>query len=231
MRIMDILEKLDNIVNELASEYGKGITFVDIDESIFHTFAKIKVIKDGKVVKELSNQEFNTYEKGPGEEYDFSDFRDAEFFRKTSIPVKQTVKRLQRMFKNIGRRGSKVVLLTARAPFKNMKEFKEAFRDHNIPIDKIDDVVFYKKNGPSVAQYKKKTIMDYLKTGEYRRVRLVDDAPSNLKQFLSLKYDIPDNVIEKVKKKHGIKGEESLEPIEFYALLVKPDGSLQRMGG
>ena len=53
--------RLKQHLNELASDFGKGITFIDIDETIFHTFAKIKVFKDGKLKRELDNQEFNTY--------------------------------------------------------------------------------------------------------------------------------------------------------------------------
>jgi hypothetical protein len=51
------------MVNELASAYGKGITFIDIDETIFRTFAMINVLdkETGKVIKKLNNQEFNTY--------------------------------------------------------------------------------------------------------------------------------------------------------------------------
>ena len=55
--------RLKGYLTELASEYGKGITFIDIDETIFRTFAMIYVLdKESKeVVKKLNNQEFNTY--------------------------------------------------------------------------------------------------------------------------------------------------------------------------
>jgi hypothetical protein len=69
--------KFNSFLNELASQYGKGITFIDIDETIFNTFAKIYVIKDGKVIKKLSNQEFNTYDLQDRESFDFREFRDA----------------------------------------------------------------------------------------------------------------------------------------------------------
>ena len=80
--------RFDNYLTEFAREhYGAGITFIDIDETVFRTFAKILVKKGGKVVRELDNQEFNSYELKEGESYDFHQFKDAELFAKTSIPI------------------------------------------------------------------------------------------------------------------------------------------------
>lgn len=221
--------KLLKYITELSSIYGKGITFVDIDETIFRTFAKIYVMKDGKIIKKLNNQEYNTYEAGEGETFDFREFRNAEMFAKTSIPIPQTVKRLKRMFQNIGSRGSKVVFLTARADFDNKEKFLQTFREHGIPIDNIYvERAGNDQSGP-VASIKKKIVMKYLNTGDYRRVRLIDDDMKNLKQFLTIKDDISKAVVEKIKKKHKITGEESIPVLEFFALLVKEDGSLKRL--
>jgi hypothetical protein len=221
--------KFDNYLNELASRFGKGITFIDIDETIFNTFAKIYVIKNGKIIKKLSNQEFNTYELQDGESFDFREFRDATMFKKTSKPIPNTIKRIKRMFKNIDRRGSKVVLLTARGAFPDMTTFKSTFKKHGIPIDQIDIVFAGDIKAGSVAAAKKKVIMDYIKTGEYRRVRLIDDDIKNVNFFLSIEHEVPDSVINKVKKKYDILGPESIEPIQFFGLLVKDDGSLKRI--
>ena len=40
---------------------GKGLTIFDIDETMFKTKALVLVVKDGKTVKKLNNQEFNKY--------------------------------------------------------------------------------------------------------------------------------------------------------------------------
>ena len=221
--------KFNRFLNELSSSYGKGITFVDIDDTLFHTFAMIKVLKKGKVVKKLNNQEFNVYDLQPGEEFDFGEFRDASFFRKTSVPMDKTINRIKRMFKNIGKRGSKVVLLTAREIFPDMKTFKKTFKENGIPIDNIDVIFYSTKKGPSISKYKENTIMDFIKTGEYRRVRLIDDAVSNINAFLSIQNKIPEKVINKVKEKHNITGEESINPIEFFGLLALDNGSLKRI--
>ena len=54
--IKEEVEKLNearNRLQELNNDYGAGITFVDINETIFHTYAKIEIISDetGKVIK------------------------------------------------------------------------------------------------------------------------------------------------------------------------------------
>lgn len=223
--------KFNSFLNELASQYGKGITFIDIDETIFNTFAKIYVIKDGKVIKKLSNQEFNTYDLQDRESFDFREFRDAKMFKATSRPISNTINRIKRMFKNIDKRGSRVVLLTARGTFPDMATFKKTFKEQGIPIDQIE-IEFagdIQSAAGSVSAAKKKIIMKYLKTGEYRRIRLLDDDMKNLNSFLSIEHDIPKSVVDKVRKKYNIVGKESIKPIEFYALLVTSTGELRRI--
>lgn len=237
------------LVNELASKYGRGITFIDIDETIFKTFALIYVLdkETGEIKKKLTNQEFNTYKLRPDEKWDFREFRDAKLFRKTSIPIPQTIKRIKRMFQNIDRRGSRVILLTARSDFDNKDRFLATFKLHGIPIDDIyvervgnfisnPDIykMIIKKQGipKSTADQKAKVITNYLSTGEYRRVRLIDDDLRNVKDFVRLGKTFEKRhpeIIEKVKQIHGIKDEENIPPIQFFGLLVKPDGSLKRL--
>jgi hypothetical protein len=221
--------KFDSYLNELASRFGKGITFIDIDETIFNTFAKIYVMKNGKIIKKLSNQEFNTYELQDDESFDFREFRDATMFKKTSKPIMPTITRIKRMFQNIDKRGSKVVLLTARGAFPDMTTFKRTFKEHGIPIDQIDIVFAGDIKAGSIAAAKKKVIMDYIKTGDYRRVRLIDDDIKNVKFFLSIENEISKSVIKKVIDKHDILGPESIKPIQFFGLLVKDNGSLKRL--
>jgi len=223
------MSRFKKFINELSSEYGKGITFVDIDETIFKTFAKIYVIVNGAIVKKLDNQTFNTYELQPGESYDFREFIDAKTFRKTSIPIPKTINRIKRMFKNINIRGSKVVFLTARSDFDNKDEFLQTFREHGIPIDNIYVERAGNVKTGTTSQKKENIVLKYLATGLYRRVRLIDDDMANIKGFLSIESKLPQNTINKVKERYGIEGEESIKPIEFYGLLVKDNGSLKRI--
>ena len=220
--------RLQKHLNELTSVYGAGITFVDLDCTLFNTFAKIYVLKDGKVIKKLSNQEFNTYELKPGESYDYSEFRDASIFYDTSKPILPTINRVKRMFKNIDYRESKVVLLTARERFKDMKKFKAAFKKVGLPIDKID-VEFSPEGTTSISGQKKKTIMKYLESGEYRRCRLLDDDMTNIKKFLSIEQTLPQDIINRVREKRHIPDGEEFPVISFYGLLVLPSGKIKEI--
>lgn len=221
--------RLKGYLTELSSIYGKGITFVDIDETLFKTFAKIKIIKGGKTIGDLSNAEFNDYKLKDGESFDFGEFANAELFKRTSIPIPQTINRIKRMFKNIDYRGSRVVLLTARADFDDKKTFLQAFRDAGLPIDKM----YVERTGNmktgTVEEKKEKVMMRYLSSGEYRRVRLIDDYMGNIKQFLKMEKKMPKKIMDKIKEKHKITSEESIPPLEFFGLLVMDSGSLKRI--
>ena len=69
---------------ELAKKSGLGLTIFDIDDTLFRTTAQIKVVKDGREIRSLNNQEFNTYKLQDGESFDFGEFRNAEKFNKES---------------------------------------------------------------------------------------------------------------------------------------------------
>jgi hypothetical protein len=47
------------------SKEGAGLTIWDIDETLFNTKAQIHVVKNGKLVRKLSNTEYNTYTRKP----------------------------------------------------------------------------------------------------------------------------------------------------------------------
>ena len=224
-----------NYLTEFArDQYGKGITFVDIDETMFNTFAEVLVKKDGKVVRSLDNQEFNSYVKKEGEEWDFGQFRDAAFFRKTSIPIPQTFNRIKRMISQIKMNdsGSKIVFLTARGAFNDLAEFKRAFKDNGVTIDgKIVDVSFMPEGEKmSVDKDKKRRMMEYIKTGEYRRVRLIDDHKPNLKALKDIEKQLPHSIEQKVINKYNLDmTKEKLPPISFYALWIDEKGNLHKV--
>jgi hypothetical protein len=212
--------RLDNFINELSSDFGAGLTLIDVDETIFQTKAMIYVMYNGQIINKLSNQDFNTYKLKDGESFDFREFGDAELFSKTSIPIPKTVERIKRMFKHIDVRGSKVVILTARKDFDDKDVFLATFSKIGIPIHNIYVERTGNMSTGTVASRKKQVIMKYLNTGNYRRVRLIDDDIHNLTTFLSIKDNLPQELINRVKSKHNIKDGETIAPIEFYALQV-----------
>ena len=180
-------------LHELLEAYGDsnlGLTIFDIDDTLFHTTAKIKVVKDGNVVKTLDNQQFNNYELQPGEEFDFGEFRSAEKFNKESEPMKPMIAKLNAILKNAG--DSKVIMLTARADFDNKDLFLDTFRQHGIDIDLIHVHRAGNISGDAIPADKKAVfVRQYLDTGKYGRVRMYDDSMTNLKVFNKLQQEYP----------------------------------------
>ena len=171
---------------------GHSITFFDIDETIFHTHAKVYVKKGNKIVKKLNNQEFNTYQLQPGEQFDFKEFRDADLFAETSTIITPTLAKIKAQAKNAFKKGSTMALLTARSRFKDMATFKEKFERYGIPVVQMDinfagDI---SQQAGSVAEAKKQIVEEYLSHGEYDTARLVDDNMENLRAFLSIAKDM-----------------------------------------
>ncbi len=197
----------------LTEDYGKGgLTIFDIDDTLFHTTAKIAVMKDGKKVRDLTNQEFNTYKLGRGEKFDFGQFRDANKFRSESKPVEKMFAKAKAILSNVvNKPGSRVIILTARDDFDDRETFLNAFRDHGFDIDKVR-VERAGKIRDMLPEHSKYIIVyNYLKQGLYSRVRLFDDSMANLKQFLRLKKEFPE--------------------IDFEAYFVDASGAAKRVRG
>ena len=193
----------------LLESQGKGLTMFDVDETMFITKAKVKVMKNGKVVKKLDNQEFNTYKKKAGEEYDFGEFKDAKVFNRTSTPIARMINKVKVILKNATKAGSKVIIVTARPNFDNKKLFLDTFRQQGIDIDKIYVERAGNLGGGPAADNKKVIFRKYLDQKIYKRMRLFDDSKENLKAFLSLQKDYPD--------------------VTFEAFLAKSNGSVSRV--
>lgn len=188
---------------------GKGLTIFDIDETLFQTKALVKVMKDGKVVSSLDNQEFNTYKLKDGETFDFGEFRSAEVFSKTSQPIDKMIQKAKAIIKNAAASGSKVIIVTARADFDDKKKFLETFRRYGIDIDKVYIERAGNLNLGSSAKNKRFIFHKYLRGGRYERVRFFDDAMSNITMFKALAKKYPD--------------------ISFEAYHVKHDGSITKV--
>jgi hypothetical protein len=211
---------------------GYGITFVDLDETLFHTFAKIYVVKNGLIVKKLSNSEFNNYVLNFGESFDFSEFTDAKLFKETSIPITPTLLRIKNMIKKIkeNKSFSRIILLTARSDFKDKELFLKAFSEQGIDVtDK--DIFYIERSGNikqgTIAEKKQNIIIKYLKTGIYRKCRMIDDDMTNLRHFLELEKTISKEILSKTRETYSLKDTD--KALFFYALHIGKDGKLKKI--
>jgi hypothetical protein len=197
---------LDIILERQEMPKGNmGLTIFDIDDTLFHTTAQIKVMKDGKVVRSLTNQEFNNYQLQPGEEFDFGEFRSAEKFAQESEPIKPMINTLKRILDRAT--NTKVIMLTARADFDDKDKFLGTFEKYGIVMSRIHVHRAGNLPGDDPPAYKKAIwVRKYLNTGKYNRVNLIDDSMTNLKVFKSLEQEYPQ--------------------VDFDAYFVKPSGSV-----
>ena len=180
MRALDFVKK----------KPAKTLTIFDIDDTLFHTTAKIKVVKDGKVIRTLTNQEFNNYELQPGEEFDFGEFRDAKKFAQESEPIEHMMDELKTILDHS--KGT-VIMLTARADFDDKQTFLKTFTDHGIDMSQIHVHRAGNLPGDAIPAEKKAVwVRRYLDTDKYNQVSLYDDSMSNLRVFKSLKKEYPD---------------------------------------
>jgi hypothetical protein len=178
-------------IGERLNRTGSSeLVIFDIDDTLLHTTAQIKVIKDGTPIRSLTNQEFNNYKLGPGEEFDFGEFRNAQKFEEESVPIGPMLDKLKQDLAS----GKNVVMLTARADFDNQKAVWRTFKRHGIDINK-DVHLFRAGNLPgneSPAVKKAIHVSKWLGTGNYSKIVMYDDSEKNLTVFKSLEKKFPD---------------------------------------
>jgi hypothetical protein len=194
------MQTFKQFINEQSN--GKGLTIFDIDETLFRTKALVRIMKDGKVVRSLDNQQYNEYKLQPGESYDYGEFRSAEVFHDTSIPIWSIIKKAKAIIKNAVNVGSKVIIVTARPDFDDKKKFLDTFRRYGIDIDKVYVERSGNLNLGSSAKNKRFIFHKYLRGGKYERVRFFDDAMSNITMFKALAKQYPNVTFEAYHVQH-----------------------------
>lgn len=181
---------LDFIQEETAKK--RGLFAFDVDDTLFHTTAKVRVMHGKKHVQSLSNSEYNTHELPKGHHYDFSEFRSAEKFAKESKPNHHVLDKMKAIHAGVQKKGGKVIINTARADFDDKDKFLGKFRQHGVDIDNIHVYRAGNDTGPGTVAEKKAAVMRrHLDTGNYSHATLYDDSEHNLKHFLALKKEFP----------------------------------------
>ena len=76
---------------------GQGLTIFDIDKTLFTSDVKVNVKKGGKIVK----RGVSSWAKlGPGEEFDFGEYKDAKRFAQTASPIGRMLAKAKAIIKN-----------------------------------------------------------------------------------------------------------------------------------
>ena len=182
---------MKNFTEFLTERTDKGLTIFDIDDTLFVSKARI-IVKNTNTGKEkpLTPMEFNSYKLRKHEEYDYGEFRSAKIFYQTATPIGRMVNKAKAIIKNATAKGSKVIIVTARANMDDKKLFIKTLESHGLPMRDVYVERAGNMSGSS-AENKKVIFRKYLKTGEYGRIRLFDDHKENLKALLDLKKEFP----------------------------------------
>lgn len=187
----------------LAEQSAPHLFIWDIDETLFQTKARVYVLKNGKRIKSLSNTEYNTYKFKKGEQPDFSEFRRADIFHDTSVPIMPAIRVAGRLLQaTLNNPGSKMIIVTARGDFDNKSLFLKTFEKYGLNMNNIYVERSGKLNLPT-AEGKRVVIKKYLDSGDYRYATLFDDADSNLDMFKSLAKEYPEIKFTAYKASHG----------------------------
>ena len=183
----------------------------DIDDTLFHTTARVHVKKGSKTVTTLSSAEYNGHKLPPGHHYDYHEFHSAHKFDTESKPVHRMMDKLKGVHASVKAKGKgRVILNTARQDFDDKETFLGTFRRHGVAIDDIHvhragNLAREKKL--TIGQAKNEVIRKHLNTGNYTHVSLYDDSEENLNHFKELSKEHPN--------------------VKFKAYHVQPDGSIK----
>ncbi len=167
------------------------MVFMDIDDTLLFTTAKVTVVKNGKVQRKLTNSEYNDYELQLGESHDFTEFEDSRMFASTSIPNYPMINLLKELYQN----GDEVLLLTARGNFDCKETIKKYFNDLGIPVGHyLDHKIHiarcgrdkYKSVGRS--HERKKYVIEKIlaKRPDVTFIEMYDDNLENLRTFKTI---------------------------------------------
>ncbi len=173
-------------MHEAELPSGKKLRVFDFDDTLVKTNSFIYIKHgDGKESK-LTPGEYAVYEAKPGDQFDFSDFQ------KVTQPqeIKGITKILKRVVAAEGER--KVVILTARAAYKPVKDYLK-----DIGLDGIYVVALADADPQKKADW----IEDKIKRG-YNDVYFIDDSQKNVSAVGGLKKKYPDIKIRVQQVKH-----------------------------
>lgn len=166
----------------VGGTYSDRILLFDIDDTLIHSDAKINIMKDGEVIKEITPAEYNYYRLKEGESFDYSDFRSYDTLVKSiMLPFWNTLKKEYR-------KGTHIGLLTAREDADMFKKFCLAKG-----IDIKDELIFATGDNyysGSVEERKTQAIERLYKVG-YRTFIFFDDSETNLQKVKEMEKKLP----------------------------------------
>ena len=168
----------------------KSLYVFDIDDTLFRTSARARIVNTKGQVKYLSSEELKDYEFSSDEKICFAEFRDAKKFAEESQPIESMIKIAQDCIKKTAE-GSKTILLTARADLDCKTKFLEYLNSSGLDINNIYVERAGNLSNLKTPEAKKLIIKKYLESKAYAQAYLFDDSLDNILSFVELKEFFP----------------------------------------
>jgi len=168
----------------------KSLYVFDIDDTLFRTSARARIVSTKGQVKYLSSEELKDYEFSLDEKICFAEFRDAKKFAEESQPIESMIKIAQDCIKKTAE-GSKTILLTARADLDCKTKFLEYLNSSGLDINHIYVERAGNFSNLKTPEAKKQIISQYLEAQSFDRACLYDDSLENIQSFIELQEFFP----------------------------------------
>jgi FMN phosphatase YigB (HAD superfamily) len=171
----------ENVV--IKGNTSTTLAIFDLDDTLVVTSAKIKVVdkKTGKVIRELSPAEFNSFEENPKKHVlSFEDFENPEILEQG-----QMIQNIFRFLRNWYKKGIPISIITARSSSDMVRNFflKKGIDIHPELVIAVNDSK-YDFTGP-VEEKKKQAMISLIDKG-FSHLIFFDDHAKNLEEAKSI---------------------------------------------
>ena len=168
----------------LKGESKTRLIVFDLDDTLVKTDAKVKVLsrKTGKVIKELTPEEFNFYVDHPSKILSFDDFENPEILRQGKF-IHEVLEKLLSYYK----RRIPVAIVTARSSSSLVRNFflERGIDIHPELVIAVSDPTSGLE-GETIAQRKLNALKRLLSLG-FKDFTFFDDNEDNLRLSLEMK--------------------------------------------
>jgi len=173
-----LIYKINKLMRARTVDTNKAYVW-DFDDTLVKTSAKVHIVKNERIIKSLTPEEYNTYQPTPGETTDMSDFVDPRIIMSAEKYKMWPALKNVDMAKKSGRSSSDIYILTARSPKAQLPIYNFFKREGiDIPLENIITIGNDSGEYYDIAAVKKEILSNLAK--EYDKVMFFDDSQKNI---------------------------------------------------
>lgn len=177
--------------------------YIDIDDTLFFTTAKVRVVRldtqgNRIVTQVLNNQEYHHYELKEDEFFDYSEHRCSKTFVTTSVPNTHMLELTKELYKQTEKDVFEISLLTAREDFDDGEAVLDFLRSHGLDMGHYKDGKIHLIRCGNIGDIphiiKREMVESIMAKRELKTIYLYDDSEANLKEMSKLRDKIEVNL-------------------------------------